>query len=157
MKYEQKGINNKVYYVHRLVMEKHLGRKLLSRENVHHINGNKKDNRIENLEILDVAEHTRSHMIGHKLSEETKRKIGRANKIALKGKKIPPETRKKMSLSHIGKNTWSKGRKLSEETRKRMSVSAKGRVLSKETRKKLSIASKIREAKKREALLPRRY
>lgn len=46
---------------HRVVMENNLGRLLNPDEVVHHINGDKKDNRIQNLEVLDSRQHVRMH------------------------------------------------------------------------------------------------
>ena len=55
---------NKKGYVleHRLVYERYLGRFLDTKEVVHHINGNREDNRIENLQIaIENSEHIKEH------------------------------------------------------------------------------------------------
>lgn len=44
-------------YEHRYLMEKHLKRKLNTKEQIHHINGNKTDNRIKNMKILNISQH----------------------------------------------------------------------------------------------------
>jgi len=49
--YRRLRINGKNIMEHRLVMERHLGRKLLPNETVHHRDGNRLNNDITNLEL----------------------------------------------------------------------------------------------------------
>jgi len=59
--YKSIRVNGEKKDLHRHVMEKALGRKLMPNEDVHHINENPFDNRIENLQILSHAEHSKLH------------------------------------------------------------------------------------------------
>jgi HNH endonuclease len=57
---------------HRHIMEQHLGRRLDPEDVVHHRNGNKSDNRLENLEVKPFGLHTAEHHAGTKQAEQTK-------------------------------------------------------------------------------------
>ena len=117
---------------HRVVMERFLGRKLLSSESVHHINGVKTDNRVENLEIIDSRLHTQLH----------KTKFERYSKLpkqAVIGKRISSYDKDKLrtydgvTCAICGKVFWERansgrtccslscGRKLAWKTSSKMS------------------------------------
>lgn len=72
---------------HRIIVEQNLGRYLLFEETVHHINGDKTDNRLENLELYatrgqhtlhhpEVVDKLRTQNIGIRRSPKTEFKKG---------------------------------------------------------------------------------
>lgn len=75
----------------------------------------------DELIFLKISEHSRLHMKGKHLSEETRKKIGAASKNRSE------ETRRKLREAKKGKQGYWKGKCFSEEIKERMSKARKGR------------------------------
>ena len=86
------GIGYRYIKEHRLIMEKFLGRPLKKHEDIHHINGIKTDNRIENLQIISHSEHTRLSRKGHLIDMSSRVcSICGTNKPRIGGKNKRPQ------------------------------------------------------------------
>lgn len=68
-------------FEHRYLMSKALGRPLRSDEIVHHIDGDKTNNDLSNLEITTLPDHTREH---NKEREIVRDSLGRIRKVVIK-------------------------------------------------------------------------
>ena len=111
----------------------------------------------EELIFMTIYEHSRLHMKGKHLSEETKKKIGAAskgNKNAL-GYRHTDEAKNKIAEAMKGENNPFYGRHHTEETRKKLKEARKGKHLGKdnsfygkhhseETKKRIGAANKVR-------------
>ena len=65
--------SNKAVYMHRLVVEKHLGRRLRKTEIVHHIDDDTQNNAIKNLMLTTHKKHMEMHNFANRVSSGQKR------------------------------------------------------------------------------------
>lgn len=103
---------------------------------VNHINENKKDNRLVNLEIVTAKQNS-----NHGTRNE---RVAKALKTRYQREPFSEERKRKISAVKKGKTPWNKGKTHSEETRAKISAAKKGKKLSEEYRAKLSAAQKAR-------------
>lgn len=68
--YHVQQLDGERLYTHRRIMENHLGRRLKSSEHVHHKDGNKLNNDIDNLEVITQHEHLRNHALKNGLGKD---------------------------------------------------------------------------------------
>lgn len=64
---ERGRMNQNWEFEHVVVMSRYIGRSVVKGEHIHHINGDKLDNRIENLYLCGNSKHSKLHSLVHLL------------------------------------------------------------------------------------------
>ena len=108
----KQGYYVKNVYLHNLVWVNFYGKPVPKGYVIHHINEDKTDNRIQNLQCVKSSTHTRFHMKGKKLSEDTKNKMSETKK----GYNHSIETRQKLSKYKKGRK-WTPNQRRAYEKR----------------------------------------
>ena len=113
--------------LHRLIFEDYHKCTLLPNAVIHHRDGNKLNNRYENLELMSRGEHSilhhkgeNNHMWGKNHSDETKQKISENNARYWEDKKLSDEHKRK--LSENSARYWE-DKKFSDEHKMKISES----------------------------------
>lgn len=90
---------------------------------IHHIDENKHNNSIYNLELMTKENHIKHHHKGKIVKDSTKQLISSKNKGKqswIKGKHHSDKVKEKLSIVNKGQIPWNKGIKHDEETRNRI-------------------------------------
>lgn len=106
-KYKRLWKNKKLVLEHRWIIEQNLGRLLKNDEIVHHKNGNPRDNRVENLELMSASDHIKIHLHGR----EYRKWVGQFISKAKKGKPVKQFTNEhRKAAAQIFKKLWKEGK-----------------------------------------------
>lgn len=105
-KYKRKQRDGRNANEHVLVWEDYHHKRLPQGHCVHHINGIKKDNRIENLKAMSIPDHTRMHFTEFYKNRDVWNKGKKCPNISesLKGHNVPLKQRFKQRFKLLGKN-----------------------------------------------------